>query len=202
MKKLTAFLLIFVIICSLSSCAMPEMIDVTAIGYPSYGSDLDKYEKKLAKIEYAYNFLPLQSELSGYTDARYSYQYTSMLLFESKAIALFVEYPIEIYEKKKAEVFSSYEFLEKTEKSSEYYLTPPAEFTYEGYAFKTALEIEYGESHCKSFAFIGSNDEKCRIAYCYFYDFDLDLFADASLPENEAASEFIDDYFYWNDIDN
>ena len=108
-----------------------------------------------------------------------------------------------MYELKEAEVLSSYEFLTETKYTSDglSYQSPPAEFEYKGYKFSTAIDpADPMGSYCKSFALIGVNDTNCSIAYCYFYDLDLDTFGSTEIPEQQMITEFIDKYFYWNDI--
>jgi hypothetical protein len=48
--------------------------------------------------------------------------------------------------------------------------------------------------------FIGTDDDKNRIAYCYFYDFDLDTFGSVNRSEQEMITDFINDFFDWNDL--
>lgn len=203
MKKLfaKATALILFVLLFLTSCSSIKRIEPFVWGFSN--SDIDKYEKNRSKIEYASEFMPSLDDLDGYCDISYSHQKTTMVFFESNSITLFVEYPTELYEEKKAETISSYEFLQETVTSGEVYCTPPAEFEYKGYSFKTAVKpyvTQYTQYGCKSFAFVGVNDEKCRLAYCYFYDFDLDIFASTAKSEEQAVSDFINDFFNWNDL--
>ena len=199
MRRFLAIILCIIMIFSLTSCGKPRVIGVGMWGV--YHTNVKSYEIRREELEYAGYYMPSLGELSDYSEFRCSYQYTTVFLFESKTLALFLEYPTEIYEEKKAEAMSSVEFIEETELSSdgESYQSFPARFEYGGYDFRTAAEVEL--PLCKSFAFIGVNDDRCRIAYCYFYDFDLDTFGSIEIPEDEMVADFISDFFYWNDID-
>jgi hypothetical protein len=109
------------------------------------------------------------------------------------------------YEEKKNEVLASYDFLEATKisKDGECYQSAPAKFEYGGYDFCTYANLTVGyytDCACKSFGFIGTDDDKNRIAYCYFYDFDLDTFGSVNRSEQEMITDFINDFFDWNDL--
>ena len=75
------------------------------------------------------------------------------------------------------------------------YYSAPAEFEYEGYNFKTiATDFLF-----KKIAFVGFDDETCKIAYCYFHDYDLDTLGTGAVSEQQMITGFIDEFFYWND---
>ena len=73
------------------------------------------------------------------------------------------------------------------------------QFEYQGYEFRT-VEGEYDYHNYKYFVMIGTNDEKCRIAYCYYADFDLDYIGTTEESEEEIVDKYMKKYFYWNDI--
>ena len=78
--------------------------------------------------------------------------------------------------------------------------TPLKSFEYKGYQFQADVSDNY-PMQCKSFILVGYNDQTNTIVYCYFYDGDLDLIAG---PDKNALNKmlmFMDDYFYWNDIE-
>ena len=203
MKKLLSIAICIAVILSLTSCTEVKRIGSGLWGFVD--RDIENYEEKRLDTDYASDYMPTLGELGDYTDASYSYQYTTMILFESKAISLFVEYSDAHYGEKKNEILSSYVFLEETMLSAggENYQSAPASFEYGGYNFRTSADLEfpnYESCACKSFALIGLNDDKKRIAFCYYYDADLDTFGSTSQSEEAMITEFIDDYFDWNDL--
>ena len=56
------------------------------------------------------------------------------------------------------------------------------------------------DSTVKSFILVGYSDQANKIAYCYFYDFDLDLLAWEGEDALTAMHQFMDEHFHWNDI--
>ena len=205
MKKLLSILLCLIMLFTLTSCGKVKRVEPLVWGFSNY--NINNYEKKREKINYASDYLPSLDELNGYTDISYSYQYTSMILFDVYSFALFVEYPADVYEEKKLEVLSSYDFLEETKisKDGESYQSPPARFEYREYVLQTSVNsnvVSYYTSFCKSFAFIGVNDDKNRIVYCYTYDFDLDTFGSIKRYESEQdmITQYIDQFYDWNDL--
>ena len=207
MKKAFSILLCLVLLFSLSSCGRIKRIEMFTWGFSN--RNIDNYEKNRAKIKYASDYMPALNGLDGYSAISYSYQYTEMMLFSSKSIALFVEYPGVLYEEKKNEVLESYEFLDETKISTDgEYQSAPAKFEYGGYNFYTYANLtitnilvgDYTDCACKSFGFIGTDEDKNRIAYCYFYNIDLDTFGSVNISEQEMITDFINDFFDWNDL--
>ena len=205
MKKLVSIILCLIMLFTLTSCGKVKRVEPLVWGFSNH--NINNYEKKREKIEYASDYLPPLDELNGYADISYSYQYTYMLVFEVYSFAIFLEYPADIYEKKKLEVLSSYDFLEETiiSKDGQSYQSPPAKFEYGEYILQTSVNSNvgsYNNSFCKSFAFIGVNDNKNRIVYCYTYDFDLDTFGSIERYESEQdmITQYIDDFYDWNDL--
>lgn len=205
MKKLLSIILCVIMLFALSSCGRVRKVESLTWGFSNY--NIKNYEKNRTEIEYADKFMPSLDDLDGYTNIGYSYQYTNQMMFEIYSIALYVEYPADIYEEKKIEVLSSYDFLEETRisKDGESYQSPAARFEYGGYSFSTSINTHvgyYDNSYCKSFAFIGVNDDKHRIAYCYTYDFHLDTFGsiDRFESEQEMITQYIDKFYDWKDL--
>ena len=208
-KKIALLLMILTIPLCMTSC---KKYDIENIGTISIIDDeIENYPDVIAEVEYASDFLPALSDLSDYTNIRYSYRkrYYSLLfflpMFVSEDVTLFVEYPDDIYEDKKTQVLDSYEFLEATiiSEDGKNYQSAPATFEYGEYDFRTTALPDSLNSMVymtKSFAFIGVNDDKNRIAFCYFYDIDLDTMGSTEQSEQEMITEFIDDYFDWNDL--
>ena len=190
---------------SLSSCGRVRRVESVTWGFSNY--DINKYEQKRANVEYAADFMPSLDELDGYSDIAYSYQYTNQLMFEIFSMVLYVEYPADVYEEKKLEVLSSYDFLEETRisKDGKSYQSPAAKFEYQGYVFQTSVNTHvgyYDNTYCKSFAFIGVNDGKHRIAYCYTYDFHLDTFGSIENydSEQDMTTNYIYKFYDWQDL--
>ena len=90
MKKLLSIAICIAVILSLTSCTEVKRIGSGLWGFVD--RDIENYEEKRLDTDYASDYMPTLGELGDYTDASYSYQYTTMILFESKAISLFVEY--------------------------------------------------------------------------------------------------------------
>lgn len=199
MKKLISLLLLSVLIFSLTSYG--EIKAIAPLEWGFLNRDIDNYEKKRADVGHAADYMPSLDALFGYTEISYAYQYTSLTFFESRSMVLFVEYPDDVYEEKKTEALASYDFLEKTliSEGGKSYQSAPAEFEYGGYDLRTSVRL-INNSACKSFAFIGSDDDKGRIVYCYYYDFDLDTLGSTARTEQEVITDFIDDFFDWNDL--
>ena len=188
----------------MTSC---KKYDIENIGIISILDDeMENYPNVVAEVKYASDFLPALSDLSDYTNIRYSYRerYYGFLfflpMFVSEGVTLFVEYPEDIYEQKKAETLANYEFITEETYSDDGDLTSPlAHFEYKGYFFQADINEE-GVYAVKSFVLVGYNDQANKIAYCYFYDFDLDLLAWEGEDRLTAMHRFMDESFYWNDI--
>ena len=96
MKKAFSIILCLVLLFSLASCGSIKRIEPFVWGFSNH--NIDNYEKNRAKIEYASDYMPDLNELDGYNAISYSYQYTYLVFFDSSSIALFVEYPKDLYE--------------------------------------------------------------------------------------------------------
>ena len=197
MKKLISIVLCLATILTLTSC------------FQKTNKNVKNYEEKREQVPYAGALMPTLEELGEYSDISFAYRYQYIIMFETETIALFVEYADNVYETKKAEALASYKFLEKTKISSDgkEYLSPSASFSYRGYAFQTAPNpenpyIDTERELCKSFALIGFDDEAHKIAYCYFYDLDLDCIDTTEKTEEEMMADFIEESFFWNDIES
>ena len=203
MKKAISIVLSLVILLSLTSCTHIKTIELGVFGFTN--RNINKYESLVTEIGDASEYMPALDTLDGYTDISFSHQHSIIFIFEADSIALFVEYPDDIYEDKKTQVLDSYEFLEATiiSEDGKNYQSAPATFEYGEYDFRTTALPDSLNSMVymtKSFAFIGINDDKNRIAFCYFYDIDLDTMGSTEQSEQEMITEFIDDYFDWNDL--
>ena len=211
MKKVVLLMFIFICVFSMTSCIGRDwvLLDTYKEGYSYlYGErddNISNYSSKLEEVKYANEFLPELNELSGYTNISYSYQLSMECLFKipffcSDAISLFVEYPEDIYEQKKEEVLSSYEFLKEPCIRDDGKLESPLpEFEYKGYHFQTSIIESYPTP--EFFVLIGYNDEANRIAYCYHSNIDYDIIAESGEDYLQKMIYFMDTRFYWNDIE-
>ena len=55
------------------------------------------------------------------------------------------------------------------------------------------FQVLEGDGYPKSFGMIDTSDELERIAYLYFYDFDLDIIGEPD--DNNRMSKFVESYF-------
>ena len=203
-KKIALLLMILTIPLSMTSCKKHDIENIGTISI--IDDEIENYPDVIAEVKYASDFLPALSDLSDYTNIRYSYRerYYGLLfflpMFVSEDVTLFVEYPEDIYEQKKAETLANYEFITEEIYDSDGDLKSPlAQFEYTGYSFQADINEEMVFA-VKSFVLVGYNDQANKIAYCYFYDFDLDVLAWSGEDPLTAMHEFMDEYFYWNDI--
>lgn len=190
MKKLFPVILVLIIL--LSACSSNK-----------YDYAIENYEDKRESIPNASDFLPALADLGEYIKISYAYQYTPLLIFQVETVSLFVEYSPETYLQIKNTILDSYHFLEKTVICDDgaSYQSAPANFTFKSYQFKTAVyPWSSGGDYCKQFLMVGTNDEKCRLAFCYFYDMDLDYIGSVEKSEDETINKFMDEYFSWNDL--
>lgn len=147
----------------------------------------------------AKNFMPAIEELPKYQGISYKYNHTSIILFETDAIALVVNYDEETYKKEKEKLTEKYKFLDQKVVSdfdkSKYYI-PEYKFSINSYDFKVPEgDDNYKAKYPKSFGMIGMSDEKKSIAYLYFYDYDLDYIkSDSGSP----MADFIRKYFKYD----
>lgn len=203
-KKLALLLMVFTIPLCMTSC---KTHDIENIGIISIIDDeIENYPDVIVEVKYASDFLPAFSDLSEYTNIRYSYRerYYGFLfflpMFVSDGVTLFVEYSEDVYEQKKAETLANYEFIsEEIYASDGTLISPLAQFEYKGYFFQADINEEM-DSTVKSFILVGYSDQANKIAYCYFYDFDLDLLAWEGEDALTAMHQFMDEHFHWNDI--
>ena len=208
LKKIALLLMVLTIPLSMTSCKTScKKYDIENIGTISIlDYEIENYPDVIAEVKYASDFLPALSDLSEYTNIRYSYRerYYGLLfflpMFVSEDVTLFVEYPEDIYEQKKAETLANYEFITEEIYDSDGDLKSPlAQFEYKGYSFQADINEETVYA-VKSFVLVGYNDQANKIAYCYFYDFDLDVLAWSGEDPLTAMHKFMDEHFYWNDI--
>ena len=205
LKKIALLLMVLTIPLSMTSCKNVRVEDIHTISI--INCEMEDYGDAIADVEYASEFMPALSDLSEYTNISYSYKDTIsglillLPMFEICGITLFVEYPEDIYEQKKAETLAKYEFIsEETYEYYEHLQAPLPQFEYKGYTFQADTNEEKTGDALKSFVLVGYNDETNKIAYCYFYDFDIDLWP-VEGDYITAMRQFMDENFYWNDVE-
>ena len=170
------------------------------IGCSRSSTNIKKYLNSGAKIDtYAKDFMPAIKDLPKYHDISYKYNHISIILFESDAMTLVVNYDEETYEKEKEKLTEKYKFLDQKVISefdkSKYYI-PEYEFTINSYHFKVVDENDnYKAKYPKSFGMIGTSDEKKSIAYLYFHDDDLDYIKE---DEKNCMESFVKKYFKYD----
>jgi hypothetical protein len=203
MKKLLTILICIVILFSLTSCAKHEIKNIFELSV--IDCDIENYNSKIEEIYDAEDFMPSISNLEGYSSIKYSHKRTVggitffLPIFTTDVISLTLEYPENVYEVKKAEVLSRYDFIteESYSKHREGEINSPlAEFEYKGFTFKSDINEEFSTCPIKSFLLLGYNDDTHQIVYCYFYDFDRDYLAESDEDPLEKMHELMDEYFY------
>ena len=189
------------------------IVVVLIIGITDRKTDISYYEKYRQKTGEANKYLPSLEEIDSYNPNKklFSYQEKTEFIFTSYGISLFVDYKEEAYQT----IVNNYEtdnsFLTdediERELKCEYCCFPVKEFDYKNYHFKIEAQYYLGSNvkSCKSFMFIGFDDENTNIAYLYFYDFDIDYTyepkeGDTLKDRENAMKKMIKDYFYWRDL--
>ena len=132
--------------------------------------------------EEARYMMPILENLPKYIDIDYKYTKKRLFIFVSHSVVLSIQYDDETYKSEKEKLEETYEFLNKENigfKQKGAPVPPHYEFSINTYTFRIVEEVKANEGYSmdypKSFGMIGTSDEKKRIAYLYFYDFDLDV---------------------------
>jgi hypothetical protein len=187
MRKKYLFILIIVLILSFTACNKSS-------------TNVKKYLNSGGKIDtYAKSFMPAINDLPKYQDMSYKYNRFSSILSDTDTMTLAVHYDEETYKKEKEKLEEKYRYLEQKVVSdfdkSKYYI-PDYEFSINSYNFRVANGNDnYSAKYPKSFAMLGTSDEKKSIAYLYFYDYDLDYIENDS--ENPMG-KFVKKYFKYD----
>lgn len=198
-KSIIQLIIISILLCILASCSL----------YIRTDCNIDNYETICEEVKFARRFLPMLTDLGDYSDISYSHKSSDQFFMEYDAIYLCVEYTEDNYVQKKQEVLSSYDFLDAAIVSTRdelegYYISPLSEFDYKGYSFLTSVDedlVIYGSQwSSRSFAFVGYNDEYCRLTYCYFLDEDAEWVLEPTDNPEVAMIKFMDEHFLWNEI--
>lgn len=115
-------------------------------------------------------------------------------IFASTGMSLFVTYPEDLYEEKKAAVLSEYEFLDAPVGER---ILPAAEFPYKTFQMKVTKNGGEDWTACKTIYMIGCDDAAHRIAYCLMIDRDLDYIGETDEDPVAAMQRHMDLWFYW-----
>ena len=199
MKK--AFL-IFVNILIASAIIFGGFYSLLFGSYERIETDISKYSENLQGIGSAERMMPSLESLGDYVSLEYTYKvhcYSTFVGFFSDGYELCVTYDESQYETKKAEVLSSYDFLQEPVIAEDGdYLIPLTELHYKGFTLKIVPdETQFTYCPCKSFMMVGYNDATNQIVYLYHYDFDIDYIATADEDPEAEMIELIEDAFSW-----
>lgn len=152
------------------------------VEYLNTGTDIDTEAKDV---------MPVLDELPTYKDIVYRHTQKKMFLFEANSVLLVVEYDTKTYESEKEKLAEEFAIskLEATSETTDDTSRPNVEFSVNNYVF----QVVEGSDYPKSFGMIGTSDEQQRIAYLYFYDFDLDKIGEPD--DKNSMSKFVKSYF-------
>lgn len=172
--------------------------------YERVKTNINQYSNDVNEIANAAKFMPDLETLTGYTEIEYTYKikcYSTLAGFYSDSFALFVSYDEEKYAAAKNKALTEHSFLQQPVMCSvDTYTLPVTEFEYNGYTMKVVPDEEYIDfCACKSFMLVGFNDEECKIAYLYYYDFDIDYIAEVGDDLEDEMCKLIDTAFSWVD---
>ena len=159
----------------------------------SYNSENEIGDSYVEVCEY-FDSMPTLDELGDYEKVKhYDYFSTVLLIFNTDADTLVVQYDSDEYQKQKALLDSKYVFQEEILVSSVYTCQPS--FTIGDYSFR-ALSIDeqysYNLDYPKRMVFIATNDQDNSISYTAFYNDDLDYI--------ESLEEFLLNDCGWKHI--
>ncbi|MDW0118543.1 hypothetical protein QTL97_16560 [Sporosarcina thermotolerans] len=161
-------------------------------GCSKTSTDIEEYlNTGTAMDAEAKDVMPALDELPAYRDIDYRHTQKKIFLFEANSVALVVEYDMQTYESEKGKLEEDY-IISNQKAASETSgdnSNPNVEFSLNSYVFRV-LE---GNGYPKSFGMVGTSDEHQRIAYLYFYDFDLDKIGE--LNDKNRMSKFVESYF-------
>ena len=201
-----ALIVTFVVLVIISEIFAPKV--------RSQSKDINDYEKYVSEVKYAEKFMPdYKNDIGTYDNIDFGYQlnvYSYFMGFCSDCITLIATYDDVNYELEKNKVLNKYEYLSEPFKEKDGdYIFPVATFEYDGYIFKIVPYYHYWSNSddlaCKSFMMVGCNDFENKVAYLYFYDFDIDYLCDSEATEEKLAArmpELIENDFVWYSSSN
>lgn len=163
-------------------------------GCSKTSTDIDEYLNTGTALDTeAIDVMPVLDELPIYKDIMYRHTRKKMFLFEANSVVLVVEYDTQTYESEKKKLAEDFAIsnLEAKSNTTDDTSRPNDEFSHNSYILRV-LEGN-GSGYPKSFGMIGTSDELQRIAYLYFYDFDLDKIGEPD--DKNRMSTFVESYF-------
>lgn len=190
------------------------IIEIFSPRIASQSKDINDYEKYVDEVKYAEKFMPdYKNDIGSYTNIDFGYQlnvYSYFMGFCSDCITLIATYDDANYELEKNNVLNKYEYLSEPFKEKDGdYIFPVATFEYDGYIFKIVPYYHFwsnsDELACISFMMVGCNDLENKVAYLYFYDFDIDFLCDSEATEEEITARMprlIENDFVWYSSSN
>ena len=155
-------------------------------------TDINEYLNTGTTIDAeAKDVMPVLDDLPTYRAIDYRHTQKKMFLFEANSVVLVVEYDTQTYESEKGKLAEDLAAskLESASETTDNTSRTNEEFSLNSYVFRV-LE---GDGFPKSFGMIGTSDEHQRIAYLYFYDFDLDTIGEPD--DSNRMSKFVKNYF-------
>ena len=158
MKKLLRIFVLLVMSFSLSGCSQQLK-----------SSKIEDYDKYLAKVEYAKDYMPSVENCGEYSSVLATYKCT-VFLFETYTVGLFLSYDQEEYQKQREEIALEYVFFTPDDEA----LQSDCDAAVKGYNIRLVKQ-EYMLTTEKMGLLIGFDDAKQKICYLYYYDFDLDV---------------------------
>ncbi|MDW0118200.1 hypothetical protein QTL97_14805 [Sporosarcina thermotolerans] len=164
-------------------------------GCSKTSTDIDEYlNTGTAMDAEAKDVMPALDELPTYKDIEYRHTQKKIFFFEANSVVLVIEYDMQTYEREKGKLAEDYVIsnLKATSETSVDTSSPDVDFSLNSYVFRV-LE---GNGYLKSFGMIGTSDEHQRIAYLYFYDFDLDQIGEPD--DRNRMSKFVKSYFEYD----
>lgn len=172
--------------CSLIKLLVMMTVVLLLTGCGKTSTDIDEYLNTGTAIDTeAKDAMPVLDELPTYMDIDYRHTQKKMFLFEANSVVLVVEYDTETYESEKEKLAEDLTIFKATNDT----IHSNIEFSLNSYEFR----VSEGKGYPKSFGMIGTADEHQRIAYLYFYDFDLDKIGEPG--DQKRMSKFVESYF-------
>ncbi len=168
----------------LALCIMATFL-LTACSEKFVSSEEIDYSEYIEKVAGAGSFMPTLDQVGNYSSFKATYKHSrTALMYELDTVGLFLTYD------------DADDFAEAVENLSYEHLFyeghPDEEKTdhlakVKGYDIKMVKE-EYELEVYKSAFLIGVNEEKQKICYLFYYDFDMDSLSD--------LDSYIDEHFY------
>lgn len=171
-----------------------------------FNTNIEDYSKELENVYGAKSMMPEIETITDYKDIKFARLEVYLVMgmgFHTNGLSLIVTYDESTYQSKKNEVLESYTFEETTISDNDgHYQLPVTKIEHRGYVFQFAANTDYSHNKnlfIKSFLSVGYDDVNYKIAYLYFYDVDLDIFATPGNNLEQAMHNFMDKNFYWFD---